>query len=96
MRTPAIFRYSSNCALKFLNQFRQNTLKNQFKKRRNSSKLCTNSFFLKFFNAILRRVLINVEKKSAGQKNAELIFEKFKSDLVAKTVDIKQVLYFQE
>ena len=36
------------------------------------------------------------KKRSAGQKNAELIFEKFKNDLVAKTVDIKQVLYFQE
>ena len=31
---------------------------------------------MKFFNATSRRVLMNLEKKSAGQKNAELIFEK--------------------
>ena len=42
-----------NCALKFLNQFGRNTLKNQFKKRKNPSKRCTNSIFLKFFNATL-------------------------------------------
>ena len=66
-RTPARFRYSPNCAFKFLNQFRRNALKNQFKKRKNLSKRCTKSIFLKFFNTTLR---------SAGQKNGELIFEK--------------------
>ena len=30
-----LFRYSPNCALKFLNQFRRNALKHQFKKRKN-------------------------------------------------------------
>ena len=67
VRTPALFRYSPNCALKFLNQFRRNALKNQFKKRKNPSKRCTNSILLKFFNATLT---------SAGQKNVELIFKK--------------------
>ena len=67
VRTPALFRYSPNCTLKFLNQFRRNTLKIQFKKRKNPSKRCTNSILFKFFNATLT---------SAGQKNAELIFEK--------------------
>ena len=59
-RTPALFRYSPKFALKFL-------LKNQFKKRMNPSRRCTNSILLKFFNATLT---------SVGQKNAELIFEK--------------------
>ena len=51
VRTSALFWYSRNCALKFLNQFRRNALKNQFKKRKNLSKRCTNSILLKFFNA---------------------------------------------
>ena len=67
VRTPALFRYSPNCALKFLNQFRRNALKYQFKKRKNPSKRCTNSILLTFFNATLT---------SAGQKNVELIFKK--------------------
>ena len=46
VRTPALFRYSLNCALKFLNQFRRNALKNQFEKRSNPSKRCTNSILL--------------------------------------------------
>ena len=66
-QTPALFQYSPNCALKFFNQFRCNILKNQFKKRNNPSKRGTNSILLNFFNATLT---------SAGQKNAELIFEK--------------------
>ena len=53
VRTPALFRYSPNCALKFLNQFRRNALKNRFRKRKNPSKQCTNSILLKFFNATL-------------------------------------------
>ena len=76
VQTPALFRYSPNCALKFLNRFRRNSLKNQFKKRKNPSKRCINSILLKFFNATLKRILMNVEWKSAGQRNAELIFEK--------------------
>ena len=67
VRTPALFRYSPNCALKFLNQFRKNPLKNQFIKRKNPLKQCTNSILLKFFNATLT---------IARQKNAQLIFEK--------------------
>ena len=38
VRTPALFSYKLNCALKFLDQFRRNALKNQFKKRKNPSK----------------------------------------------------------
>ena len=34
-RTPTHFRYSLKCAVKFLNQFRRNALKTQFKKRKN-------------------------------------------------------------
>ena len=67
VQTSALFRCSPNCVLKFLNQFRRNALKNQLKKQKNSSKRWTNSILLKFFNATLT---------SAGQKNAELIFEK--------------------
>ena len=59
VQTPAF------CALKFLSQFRRNTLKNQFQKRKNTSKRSTNSILSKFFNAILRNIL-----------SAELIFEK--------------------
>ena len=33
-RTSALFRYSLNCALKFLNQFTRNTLRNHFKNER--------------------------------------------------------------
>ena len=51
VQTPALFQYSPNCALKFLNQFRRNPLKNRFKKRKNPSKRCTSSILLKFFNA---------------------------------------------
>ena len=76
VQTPALFRYNPNCALKFLHQFKRNALKNQFKKGKNPSKLCTNNILLKFFNATLRRIHMNLEWKSAGQKNAELIFEK--------------------
>ena len=32
-------------------------------------KRCTNSIILKFFNATLRTVLMNVEEKSVEQKN---------------------------
>ena len=60
VKTPALFLYSRNCALNF-NQFKRNTLKNQFKKQKNPSKQCTNSILLKFFNATSRRVLMNVE-----------------------------------
>ena len=35
---PSLFRYSPNCALKFLYEFRRNALKNQFKKPKNPSK----------------------------------------------------------
>ena len=69
VRTPALCRYSPNCALKFLNQFRRNALKNQFKKRKNPSKRCTNSILFKFFNATLT---------IAGQKNEELIYKKLR------------------
>ena len=34
IRTPALFRYKPNCALKFLDQFRRNALKNRFKNER--------------------------------------------------------------
>ena len=53
VRTPDLFRYNPNCALKFLDQFRRNTLKNQFKKQKKPSKRCTNSFLLKVFNTTL-------------------------------------------
>ena len=65
--TPALSRYSPNCALKFLNQFRRNALKNQLKKQNNPSKRCTNNILLKFFNPTFT---------STGQKNVELIFQK--------------------
>ena len=42
-QTQAFFRYSPNCVLKFSDQFRGTSLKNQFKKRTNPSKQCTNS-----------------------------------------------------
>ena len=45
---PALFRYNSNYAIKFLDQFRRNPLKNQFKKRKKPSKRCTNRFSLRF------------------------------------------------
>ena len=67
IRTTSLYRYSPNFALKFLNQFSRNALKNQFKKQKNPSKRCTNSILLKFFKVTLT---------SARQKNAELIFEK--------------------
>ena len=35
VRTPALFLYGPNGALKFLTQFRRNALKNQFKKQKN-------------------------------------------------------------
>ena len=40
VRIPALLRYSPIYALKFLNQFRRNTLKSQFKKQKNPSKRC--------------------------------------------------------
>ena len=55
VRTPVLSLYSPNCTLKFLNQFRRNALKNQFKKRNNPLKPCTNSILLKFFKATLRK-----------------------------------------
>ena len=55
--TPALSRYNPNCALKFLNQFRKNAFKNQFKKRKIQLKRCTNRILLKFFNTILRSIL---------------------------------------
>ena len=39
-------------------------------------KWSTNGIILKFFNATLRMVLMNVEEKSVEQKNAKLIFPK--------------------
>ena len=97
VRTPALFRYSPNCALKFLNQSRRNALKNQFKKRKNPSKRCTNSILSKFFNATLT---------SAGQKNAELFFEKlqirklklriFNSMAVIFYLSFHMLSYFQD
>ena len=57
VRNPALFRYNRNCALKLLNQFRRNALKNQFKNRKNPSKRCTNSILLKFFNFTLTGIL---------------------------------------
>ena len=85
IQTPALFRYSLNCALKFLNQFRRSALKNQFKKRENPSKRCTNSIFLKFFNATLT---------SAGQKNAELIFEKLIRKLKFRIFNSMAVIFY--
>ena len=55
------FLYSPNYVLKLFNLFRRNALENQFKQRKNSSKGCINSILLKFFNATLRRVLMNVK-----------------------------------
>ena len=43
VQTPALSRYSPNCALKFLNQFTRNALKNQFKKRKNPLKHLKNT-----------------------------------------------------
>ena len=34
IRIPALLRYKPNCALKFLDQFRRNALKNRFKNER--------------------------------------------------------------
>ena len=62
VQSPAHFRYSPNCALKFLNQFRRNVLKNQFKKRKNPSKWYSNSILLKFFDATLRRSVVPTSK----------------------------------
>ena len=42
IQTPALFQYSPNFALKFLNQFRRNDLKNQFKKQNNASRRLIN------------------------------------------------------
>ena len=63
VRTPALFRYNPNCAVKFLDQFRRNVLKNQFKKRKNTSKRCTKSILLKFFNTTLRRISMILTSK---------------------------------
>ena len=54
---PLPFSKSLNCALKFLNQFRRNALKIQFKKRKNSPKRYINSILLNFPNATLRSIL---------------------------------------
>ena len=62
VQSPAHFRYSPNCALKFLNQFRRNALKNQFKKRKNPSKWYSNSILLKFFDATVRRSVVPTSK----------------------------------
>ena len=43
VRTPALSRYSPNCALKLLNQFRRNALKNQFKRPKNPLKHLKNT-----------------------------------------------------
>ena len=40
-------RDNPNCALKFLDQFRRNALKNKFKKQKKPSKRSTNIIFLK-------------------------------------------------
>ena len=49
VRTLAIFWYSPVCDLKFLNQFRRNAFKNQFKKRKNpQSKSVFNICFYSF------------------------------------------------
>ena len=61
IQTPALFLYSPNYVLKLFNRFRRNALENQFKQRKNSAKRCINSILLKFFNATLRRVLMNVK-----------------------------------
>ena len=55
VRAPALFQYSPNCALKFLNPFRRNALKNQFKKRNNPLTRSTNSALLTFFKTTLRK-----------------------------------------
>ena len=44
-----IFRYSPNCALKFLNPFKRNALKNQYQKQKNPTKRCAKSNLLKIF-----------------------------------------------
>ena len=63
-QTPLnLFCYNPNCVLKFLDQFRRNALKNQFKKRKNPSKRCTKSILLKFFNTTLRRIRVVLTRK---------------------------------
>ena len=60
IQTPALFwTVQIVPSIKFLNQFRRNALKNQFKKRKNLSKQCTSNILLKFFNATLRRAYTN-------------------------------------
>ena len=56
-RTPALFRYSPNCALKFSNQFRRKALKNQFKNPlklylKNTVKICFLHPFLFFLQKL--------------------------------------------
>ena len=63
VRTPAFFCYNPNYALKFLDQFRRNVLKKQFKKRKNPSKRCTKSILLKFFNITFRRISVVLTSK---------------------------------
>ena len=84
VRTPALFRYSPNCALKFLNQFRRNALKNQFRKRKNPSKRCTNSillkcgtFYLSFHMLSLPNVLCDMKHVSIFKNNTTVLRVKF-------------------
>ena len=48
-------RDNPNCALEFLDQFRRNALKNQFKKQKKPSKRGTNSILLKVLENDKRR-----------------------------------------
>ena len=64
---PCPFSIQSRLCPQILKPIWKKRFENQFKKRKNPSKRYTNSILLKFFNAALT---------SAGQKNAELTFEK--------------------
>ena len=51
VRTFALFRYSSSCALKFLNEFRRKVLKNQVQKMKESIK----TIYQKHWFAVFQR-----------------------------------------
>ena len=65
----------SVCAL---NQFRRNPLKNQFKKRKNPSKRCSNSIHLKFFQRDFKNGTNECGIKKVRDKRIRNYFLNFK------------------
>ena len=74
VRTPALFRYSPNCALKFLNQFRRKAFQKSVLKTKDSIKTMYQQHSLGVFQCYVKKGSNECGIKECGTKECGINF----------------------